>query len=90
MLVYLAGTGPLVGSLSVFSSHRDAVNASPDLQAKFTAGEDWVEIAQVAGHEIMAAEIEVYAAVRPNDQLFDFELEVFTGGSSQDRRDMTR
>ncbi|MBB74343.1 MAG: hypothetical protein CMJ75_07505 [Planctomycetaceae bacterium] len=83
MLVYITGTGPLAGSLSVISSQRDAVNAFSELQAKVTACEDWVESAQTVGHEITAAGIEAYAVARPNDQRSDLELEVFPGGSSQ-------
>ena len=38
---------------------RDAVNASPELQAKVTAEDaDWIEIAKAAGHEITAEEIQ--------------------------------
>ena len=58
---------------------RDAVNASPELQAKVTAGEDWVEIAKAAGHEITAEEIKAYVAARPNDELSEFELEAVAG-----------
>ena len=60
---------------------RDAVNASPELQAKVTAEDaDWVEIAQAAGHEITAEEIQAYAAAHENDELSEFELGAVAGG----------
>ena len=60
---------------------RDAVNASPELQAKVTAEEaDWVEIAKAAGHEITAEEMEAYVTAHENDELSDFELEAVAGG----------
>ena len=46
---------------------RDAVNASPELQAKVTAEDaDWVEIAQAAGHEITAEEVEADVTAQEN------------------------
>ena len=60
---------------------RDAVNASPELQAKVTAEDaDWVEIAQAAGHEITAEEVQAYMTAHENDELTDFELEAVAGG----------
>ena len=60
---------------------RDAVNASPELQAKVTAEDaDWVEIAQAAGHEITAEEVQAYMTAHENDELSEFELEAVAGG----------
>ena len=60
---------------------RDAVNASPELQAKVTAEDaDWVEIAKAAGHEITAEEMEAYVTAHENDELSEFELEAVAGG----------
>ncbi|MEE3372210.1 MAG: Nif11-like leader peptide family RiPP precursor [Planctomycetota bacterium] len=58
---------------------RDAVNASPELQARVVAGEDWVEIAKAAGHEITAEAIKTYIAARPHDEMSEFELEALGG-----------
>ena len=66
---------------------RDAVNASPELQAKVTAEDaDWVEIAQAAGHEITAEEVQAYMTAHENDELSEFELEAVAGGASNWRR----
>ena len=65
---------------------RDAVNASPELQAKVTAGVDWMEIAQAARHEITAEEIEAYVTTHENDELSDFELEAVAGSADWERR----
>ena len=65
---------------------RNAVNASPELQAKVTAGEAWVEIAQAAGHEITDAEIDAYAKVHENDELSEYELEMVSGGYTRRSR----
>ena len=47
---------------------RDAVNASPELQAKVTAEDaDWIEIAKAAGHEITGEESQAYIAVHERD-----------------------
>ena len=60
---------------------RDAVNASPELQAKVTAEEaDWVEIAKAAGHEITAEEVQAYMTAHENDELSEFELGAVAGG----------
>lgn len=58
---------------------RDAVNVSPELQAKVTAGEDWVEMAKAAGYEFTAEEIHAYVAARPNSELSEFEQEAVAG-----------
>ena len=64
---------------------RDAVNASPELQAKVTAEDaDWVEIAQAAGHEITAEEVQAYMTAHENDELSEFELEAVAGGGKRD------
>ena len=61
---------------------RDAINSTPELQAKFTADGDWQEIAAAAGHEVTEDDINAYIAARPNDGLSDFELTFVTGGGA--------
>ena len=65
---------------------RDAVNASPELQAKVTAQDaDWVEIAQAAGHELTAEEIQAYFKAHEKDELSEFGVKR-AGGSEHGSR----
>ena len=60
---------------------RDAVNASPELQAKVGSKDaDIFEIAKAAGHVFTAEEMTAYMTAHENDELSDMEMQMVSGG----------